>query len=291
MGAIATIIVLIVFLFIGLMEIAAGIAGLVISVKKARSGITAAKVFTAISAVALAIGILFAAIPSGFFAFVVITNATPPDDFVETDIVIEEDGYQDTRFTADGVVYETLDLWLCDSTPIGEPVFTYKEAGFMNRSQWGNYYTVDNDHGFRLVSDSLGLLFCPVENKANAIEYYTDLQNASAYYCGYDDTKVKLSDEECKTVQNFLTVGTDDLEQRELILDEVEEFYIDVTSKDGAVLINSYSFLLFDGKIYYAINYTFDFEDGLTYCTVGVLAEEISDGFFKIHEIYKQKGA
>ena len=66
MGAIATIVVLIVFLLIGLVEIAAGIAGLVISVKKARSGIAVARVFTAISAVVLAIGILFAVIPSGF---------------------------------------------------------------------------------------------------------------------------------------------------------------------------------------------------------------------------------
>ena len=286
MGAIATIVVLIVFLLIGLVEIAVGIAGLVISVKKARSGIAVARVFTAISAVVLAIGILFAVIPSGFFASVVITNATLPDDFAETDIVIEEDGYQDARFTADGVVYETLDLWLYDSTLIGEPVFTYKEAGFMNRSQWGNYYTVDNDHGFRLVSDSLGLLFCPADDKAEVMAYYGDAENTWGYYNDLDGNRSKLSTDEHEIVRQFLSLDVHLLKQTQIVVDTPDEFYADIISKDGLVESNTYYFLSLNGRIYYVNEYAYT-EEGPTY-TVRELPDEISDGLLEIHTRYKK---
>ena len=40
-----------------------------------------------------------------------------------------------------------------------DAVFTYKVDGFWNASEWGNYFTVENSHGFRLVRDDHGLLF------------------------------------------------------------------------------------------------------------------------------------
>ena len=36
----------------------------------------------------------------------------PPEDYVETKITVEENGYQDERFTADGKVYEVIDLYV-----------------------------------------------------------------------------------------------------------------------------------------------------------------------------------
>ena len=80
----------------------------------------------------------------------------PPSDFVETDIVIEENGYQDARFTADGVVYEVLDFEANDDAYIENPIFTYKTEGFLNRSQCGNYYKVENPQGFNIVADYYG---------------------------------------------------------------------------------------------------------------------------------------
>lgn len=84
-----------------------------------------------LSAIALGMSVLIISVPVGFFSFIVYVNSVPPESFVETEIVIEEDGYQNTRFTlrpakseeAD-IIYQNMvevyrllenkDLYVCD---------------------------------------------------------------------------------------------------------------------------------------------------------------------------------
>lgn len=137
MGAIFAVLFFLTVLIIGIIAIAAGIIGLIVVGKKGKSGKSALKVLTAVFAVVLSFGITITLIPAGFFSFIVTANSTPLKGFVKTDIVIEENGYQDTRFTADGVIYEVLDFEVYDIDAISNPVFTYKTAGFLNGSQCG----------------------------------------------------------------------------------------------------------------------------------------------------------
>ena len=111
MGALFAIVFFLILLAIGIIGIVAGIIGLIIGGKRRKAGKTFSPVLSVIFSVILSIGFMITLIPVGFFSFIVIVNSVPPDGFVETEIVIEENGYQDTRFTAAGIVYEVLDLW------------------------------------------------------------------------------------------------------------------------------------------------------------------------------------
>ena len=137
----------------------------------------------AVSIVAIVLSSVVTLIPVGFFSFIIYVNATPPEDFVETDIVIEENGYQSERFTADGTVYVALSFE-GDYDYISEhsrPVFSYKTLGFINNAWCGNYYQVDNDHGFTLICDDMSNLFCP-ENEKDMIEaFYSDKEKQSHF--------------------------------------------------------------------------------------------------------------
>lgn len=173
MGVIAGILFFFCLFFFGLAAVVAGIVGLILFGKKRK------KPFIILSAVALALGVAVSSVPVGFFSFIIEVNMTPPEDFVETEIVIEENGYQSERFTADGVVYEVLEDFSLNLEEEPEAIFSYKEEGIMNRSQWGNYYRWENEPGFHLVCDGTwgGSVFCPVEEREQVLAYYMDERN------------------------------------------------------------------------------------------------------------------
>ena len=200
MGALFAILFLGFLFVIGVIGIAVGVVGLIVCGKRKKAGELSGRILTVVFAIVLSIGFVIALIPVGFFSLIVIVNSVPLDGFVETDIVIEENGYQDTRFTADGVVYEVLDFQIYDSDAISEPIFTYKTAGFLKGSQCGNYYAVENYQGFNLVSDEFGLLFSPIEERERIIAYYTDLENLCGYYDDWDDREFKLSDDDAGAI-------------------------------------------------------------------------------------------
>ncbi len=227
MGAVFAIMFFLFLLGGGAAVILAGMVGLIISGKRKKKGIPLPKGFTAVFAVLLSVGIAVTLIPIGFFGFIVMVNTTPPDGFVETDIVIEENGYQDTRFTAGGIVYEVLEFQVYDLDAISNPVFTYKTKGFLNGAQCGNYYAIDNDQGFNLVSDEFGSLFCPVEEKETVIAYYTDDANLNGYYMDWDryeyGHELRLSDRENSVIRDFRNTDLTSLHQEKMMLPDGAE--------------------------------------------------------------------
>lgn len=244
MGAIAAIVFFVFLLIVGTIELVVGAIGLIISRKKRKKGSPIPKALTIVFAVLLSIGILITFITVGFFSFIVIVNIMPLDGFVETEVVIDENGYQDTRFTADGVVYEVLDFQVYDTDAISNPIFTYKTAGFLNGSQCGNYYAINNNQDFNLVSDEFGLLFCPVEERERVITYYTDIANLDGYYDDWNESEFKLSDKETESVRDFLEIDIDLLQQEQIVLEDAEEFEIKFVCKENLIYVESHWFLV-----------------------------------------------
>ena len=282
MGALFAIIFLLILLMIGMSGILAGIVGLMIARKRRMVKKPLSKALTTVFSVILSIGVTITLIPVGFFTFIVMVNLTPPDGFVETEIVIEENGYQDTRFTADGVVYEVLDFEVYDTDAISNPVFSYKTDGFLNRSQCGNYYAIDNNQGFNLVSDKFGLLFCPVEERETVITYYMDIANLEGYYDDWNEHEFKLSYQETESVRDFLEMDIDLLSQEQIVLDGAEEFEIKLICNEGLVYVESHWFLILNDVLYYVYDSDFAEDDGLKY-TLIKLPNSVSEPLLHIH--------
>ncbi len=283
MGAIAAIVFFLFLLIVGTIGLVAGAIGLIISRKKRKKGKPISKVLTLVFAIVLSISIPITLIPVGFFSFIVIVNTMPPDGFVETEVVIDENGYQDTRFTADGVVYEVLDFEVYDTNAISNPIFSYKTDGFLNGSQCGNYYAIDNNQGFNLVSDEFGLLFCPVEERERVIAYYTDIANLGGYYDNWNEREFKLSDKETESVRDFLEIDIDLLYQEQIVLEDAEEFEIKLVCNEGLVYVESHWFLILNNELYYVYDSDFAEDDGLQY-TLIKLPDAVSEPLLNIHQ-------
>ena len=282
MGAIAAIVFFGFLLIAGTIGIIAGIVGLIIGCKKRKNGTPSPKVLTAVFAVVLSISIIITLIPVGFFSFIVIVNEMPPDGFVETEIVIEENGYQDTRFTADGVIYEVLNFQVYDTDAISNPIFTYKTDGFLNGSQCGNYYVINNNQGFNLVSDEFGLLFCPIEETESVIAYYTDIANLDGYYDNWEGQELKLSGDKKEAIRYFLNLDISSLHQEQIILEDAEEFEIKLVCKENLIYVESHWFLILNDVLYYVYDSDFAEDDGLQY-TLIKLPDAVSEPLLNIH--------
>lgn len=283
MGAIAAIIFFVFLLIVGTIGLVAGAIGLIISRKKRKKGKPISKVLTVVFAIVLSISIPITLIPVGFFSFIVIVNTMPPDGFVETEVVIDENGYQDTRFTADGVVYEVLDFQVYDNNAISNPIFTYKTVGFLNGSQCGNYYAINNNQDFNLVSDEFGLLFCPVEEREHVITYYTDIANLDGYYDDWEGREFKLSDDEKEAIQYFGDLDISSLHQEQIVLEDAEEFEIKLVCKENLIYVESHWFLIFNDELYYVYDSDFAEDDGLQY-TLIKLPDAVSEPLLNIHQ-------
>lgn len=283
MGALFAIIFFLVLLAIGTFGIIAGIVGLIISRKRKMAGKPISRVLTVVFAIVLSISISITLIPVGFFSFIVIVNTMPPDGFLETEIVIDENGYQDTRFTADGVVYEVLDFQVYNNNAISNPIFTYKTAGFLNGSQCGNYYAIDNNQNFNLVSDEFGLLFCPVEERECVITYYTDIANLDGYYDDLEGQEFKLSDDGKEAIQYLGNLDISSLHQEQIVLEDAEEFEIKLVCKENLIYVESHWFLIFNDELYYVYDSDFAEDDGLQY-TLIKLPDAVSEPLLNIHQ-------
>ena len=283
MGALFVIIFLFALLSIGIIGVGVGFIGLMIGRKRKKEGKLFSKGLTIVFAIVLSISIVVAVIPIGFFSFVVIVNSLPPEGFVETEIIIEENGYQDTKFTADGVVYEILDFQVYNTDAICNPVFSYQTSGLLNGSQCGNYYALDNSQGFRLISDHSGHLFVPVEEKEPVVEYYTNVANVRGYYDDWDEREFKLSDDENAVVQDFLSTDIELLHQEKIVLDDAEKFEIKLICTEGLIHVESHWFLIFNDELYYIFDSDFAEDHGIRY-TLIELPTEFADGLLEIHK-------
>lgn len=244
MGAIAGVMFFLVVLVVGLCGIGLGVAGLIVNRILKKRQKKAHLVIGVLSIVAIAVSSVITLIPVGFFSFIIYVNSTPPDDFVETDIVIEENGYQSERFTADGTVYVALSF-TGDSDYLNEhshPVFSYKTHGFMNGALCGNYYQVDNGHGFTLICDDMSTLFCP-EDEKDAIEAFYADESRQSYFCNGE----KIPEELDSKLNESLNYEED---TTVIPRDGLDEITIEKRSDDGIVVFDFHFLISYNGSLY-----------------------------------------
>jgi hypothetical protein len=144
-----------------------------------------------------------------------------------------------------------------DQDAISTPVFTYKTKGFLNAARCGNYYAIENNQGFNLISDKFGQLFCPVGEKEMVIAYYTDNANLNGYYMDWDryeyGQELRLSDYENNVIRDFRAMDLTSLTQESLILpDDTELFEISMICKEELVYAESHLFVVVNDTLYYA---------------------------------------
>lgn len=276
MGAAAFVFIMLALLFFGVVCIAAGAVCLAIFSGMSRRGVAAGKPLSIVFAVVLGFGVLMVTLPIGFFGFIVYVNSTPPYDYVETAVVIEENGYQDTRFTADGVVYRVLELEanfeVCDT--LAEPVFSYKTAGFLNGSQCGNYYRLENDRNFDLIWDGGSLLFSPEDQAEEIFAYYTEECGSEWYFYDEEWLPNRLSAEAEQAMNELSAYDLDSMPQTELVSDTLSELHIVEWSSDGIVWRQSLNLIFEKNAAYLVYTSAYD-ENGMGTYTVVRLPLEV----------------
>lgn len=144
-----------------------------------------------------------------------------------------------------------MDLYVRREDVRPTPIFTYKYKGFLNGSQSGNYYQIENAPGFHLVCDHFGQLFAPVEERAQILAYYSDWANLEGHYDNWADRQFIISDDAQKVVQNLLNLDMDSLPQQKVTVEEAQEFRIKILCKEGIVFVESRSFVCFNQRVYY----------------------------------------
>ncbi len=245
----------------GLIGTVLSIIGLVTGRKTAKNG----KIIVIISTVVLAVSALLLLVAVAFFGFIIYTNAIPPEDFVKTEIRIEEDGFQSESFHADGVVYEALNWSVEVDKSKLTPVFYYTVPGFLNGSQSGNYYTVPNSGGFDLVYGGWDV-FCPSEQRTAVEAYYDDPAKLRWHLYTLDGLSEPLPNE----LEEQLRLGWHEANSphrtdgRELYATSYRE--IDVEQYSGGLKRCEYccDLVEIDGTLYYALTYDYDHdEDGV----------------------------
>lgn len=255
----AFVILLLILLICGIGGLFFGIVGLSVGILLRKNQISWSKPFAVFGAIILAFSIPMTLIPAAFFGFVYYVNTVPPLEFVETEIVIEEDGYQDERFTADGVLYEVLPLPADydGCYPIATPVFSYYTEGFMNGSECGNYYRLENDSGCELIWDGDQRLFARLELHESIVAYYQTCPTKWYYYDwtdyeGEELIGIPLTPEAEKAAGALYALDSDAQSAERLTLPAAD--YIDLTlhevSADGIVYFDSISIGIINGDVF-----------------------------------------
>lgn len=265
------VVALIILLALGLSLIAGGIVWLVINRKRGHFRLR--WLCNTIATFLLIFGLAVTAFPAGFFGMIAMSNILPPDDFVKTDIVIEEIGYQDTQFTAAGVTYLVLpfDAEYEGCAQAATPVFTYY-AGIFGGRECGNYYRLPSN--FDLIWDGSSLLFCPQAQYDAVVNYY----RASPVYW-YDITaqtpRSLTVDGELEQILSEQAPSYDlqSIEQT----DYPEEYYITGRSQDGYITYFFHTLLLIDGRYYLCHASMFGMDDGYYHFDVAPLPQAVSD--------------
>lgn len=256
MGVFAGVLFFVLLLSVALFMILAGVAGAVgFGVAHKKGILKKGKLFILLSVGVLLAGVLLSSLPLGFFSFIIATNATPPEDYVETGIDVEviNKDYESYSFIAQGTVYTILDLESANIS-LEHPVFSQKEKGPLNRAQWSNYYEVKNDSGFHIVCDEGGVLFAPREDHEQIYAYYeNDTPVWFAEFWDDDQDRILIKHE-------ILEGSLEDLCKRESTLPYEHYSFTETQtnrtlwctkeSTDGVVLYKSLSFELIEGSAY-----------------------------------------
>ncbi|MBQ8474541.1 MAG: hypothetical protein IJ499_02630 [Clostridia bacterium] len=257
MGAVFTVAILLGMIAFALMLIAIGIIiSITVNVKR-KNERPYSKGAAVISKVMLAVGIFILLIPVSFFTIIIYSNNKIPENYVDTGLVIEEEGYQYDSFTVDGVVYESFELdtasriYFINTTPI----FSYKYDSFMNQSRWGNYYKIENSQGFDMVYGELGSLFAPSDQIDSIIEYYNTC-DVKYYVIDGETQGIKLV---CDELQEFFRRldYTNFEEVRMEISDFPDTIEVYLTDSDGYIVREKHQYLIIDGYVY--LEHTVDY--------------------------------
>ena len=255
-GVAAAVLFFVSLVFLAILMILLGLAGVIgfgVARKKGILGKT--KTLIGVSVGILLAGLLLFSVPLGYFSFIFIVNATPPEDYVETGIDIEviDDEYESYTFVADGTVYTVLDLASANIST-EHPVFSHKAEGILNRAQWCNYYEVKNGGSFHIVCDEGGALFAPQEEHDQIYAYYEGA--AAIWYAerwGEDEKPFPIENITLQEKLENLQSQQDTLSYKEYTFAEDQQYealWCNKESADGVVLYECLSFVLIDGSAY-----------------------------------------
>jgi hypothetical protein len=222
--------------------------------------------------------------------YLFLTHALPASGYVKTDIVIEEAGYQNERFTANGIVYEALPLNVNEEvcSTLADAVFTYKTPGLLNGYLTGNYYRLQNSRNFDLIWNGLDVLFAPVEEKEKILSYYRSEALEWKYFdyasAEWDEEPqgVALSEEASAAMQAYLKLDTASLPTEKVIPESYTTIAIESYSKDGIVSFDLW-FVVLEGKVYLQLD-SATTNDQREELTLAALPDEISAPLVKLAE-------
>lgn len=161
-------------LLLGLAALVGGIVGLCLIGKKPvqRKGLA-----TGLLVALMVVGALMTLLPVGFVGFVLLSNFRTDIIAESTNVAIEEPGYPGETFTADGVFYELLPVYIdfeyCSDH--SEPVFTYTWKDILGRNVPGNLFRVENPQKLDLIWDGCDLLYCPTDQIDPFMTYYSTM--------------------------------------------------------------------------------------------------------------------
>lgn len=282
MGAVFFVGFMINLLIIGLPLLILGILGIILFPRTAKKGESFGVPFTVISVLVTIVSLVMVMIPIGVFGFFIHMNSMPPDGYVDTGIMIEENGYQDTRFTADGVVYVDLGFDLHYSAEDGEAVFSYREEGFMKGTSYGNYYRLENQNNFDLVSGDRGGVFCPEEDREEILSYYTD-EDESVWFYENDVTMNPrpVTNERMLAMQKLAQFDTEGLTVEDIKVEDYRWATVMEFSSDRLLIKKIYPLIVSEDVVYLQILQ--DDTDSFDNILKGIpLPKEIGEGLIDI---------
>lgn len=263
------------FVFVG-----GGAVTLVLGIIFLNKGKSAGKTLTIVGSVCLGI-CLIAVIMTVFLTFYSEMSLVE-DGMADFSVpMIEENGYQEERFTVDGTTYVALPIEPYNDE-VGEAVYCYV-AEDPERDADGNYYRFENSGGFDLVSDGCGMLFCPEEQAETVLSYYKDPARHDWFITIYETGEfVPVSDALVEQVNAFCKEARWKLGEK-VTGDEYTTWSF-VQLSDGEIHLEyGEDLYLLDGRLYYPTN-TF-FEDEWETAFNGVpLPEELSDSLLALME-------
>lgn len=245
------------WLIFALAIVVAGIVTLLLSRRFMEKGAPARRVLGIVAAGMIFSGAVLAVGPTIILGQSIYYGALPPEDFVVTDIPVEN--WSDGRFTANGVVYQMLGLEfnvLASEAWVGQAEFTYDEPSWANDSRNLNFYSVKNSMGFDFYWPNGYLyLYCAADQAEQAAQYYQSADSGRAFYVKNNglhpvDEALTLTLEKYLSTESFGTALPFSFDS----YPQADGFDLLHTSGDGLFVMEEYSFLFFDGHVYFVPN-------------------------------------
>lgn len=266
LGFLVFFVIIIVVLIIGIILISLGLTGTITTSVLKRKGKQIKKPIRVLSITSLISGIVILIPIVALFTYCFVSYLTPPADYVETPLVIEENGRQEYEFTVEGVKYKRIRLLYNFEIDTKVAVFSWKTKGWINSGLVGNYYEFKNNSIFYFVMDEDNNLFCKESEYDEIIEYYEDLNNfnTTLKVCHYLTGETKpivvneVIDELNKNTGN--KIGQITISNVDEIKDNKYEVVFSLLSKDNFVEKYFYYDVIKTDDYYYLTNRSYNEE-------------------------------